>query len=100
MSGGTYTPVVPRKHRRPLWLPVPTKTWYVEVRLPSLSPGNAPVGYALGPLGRWARAREVAEQWERRHGPFTTAVHEKLPHLMAGPARCAGSDSAVEALRP
>jgi hypothetical protein len=72
------------KNRRPSWLPDPTETWYVEVRLPSTSPGNAPVVYALGPLGRWGRAREVAEQWERRHGPLTTAVHEKLSHLRAG----------------
>jgi hypothetical protein len=75
------------KHRRPSWLLAPTKTWYVEIRLPSSMPGNAPVVYALGPLGRWARAREVAEQWERRHGPLTTAVHEKLSHLTAGLAR-------------
>jgi len=75
------------KHRRPSWLPDLTETWYVEVRLPSSIPGNVPVVYALGPLGRWARAREVAEQWERRHGPLTTAVHEKLSHLTAGRAR-------------
>lgn len=49
--------------------------------------GDAPVVYALGPLGRWARAREVAEQWERRHGSCTTAVHEKLSHLTGGMSR-------------
>jgi hypothetical protein len=87
------------KHSRPSWLSVPTKTWYVEVRLPSTSPGNAPVVYALGPLGRWSRAREVAEQWERRHGPLTTAVHEKLSHLRAGLARRGESVSAAEPSR-
>ena len=75
------------KHHRPAWLPVSTKAWYVEVRLPSSTPGEAPVAYALGPLGRWARAREVAEQWERRHGPCTTAVHEKLSHLAVSTSR-------------
>ena len=84
------------KYRRPSWLPDLTETWYVEVRLPSTSPGNAPVVYAIGPLGRWARAREVAEQWERRHGPLTTAVHEKLSHLRAGLARRSASVSAAE----
>lgn len=52
--------------------------------------------YALGPLGRWARAREVAEQWERWHGPLTAAVHEELSHLKAGLSPCGESTKAAE----
>jgi hypothetical protein len=50
--------------------------WYVHVVIfdeMATLPGFAR-GYAMGPLESWTRARDIAERWERQHGPNTTEI--------------------------
>ena len=53
--------------------------WYVMVKLADELDARVVHSYALGPLGSWSRAREVARKWERLHGSGTADTRERLP---------------------
>lgn len=59
--------------------------WYVQVaievgRLLRLE------RYEIGPVMSWARARDLARDWESEHGPNTAHVSSTRKGVAAGPA--------------